>query len=188
MMGHYQQQKKFGWPSFTRNQAAKLLRSGSRTYLPTSAHCELSGWATTAGLLARASTGEPNRRYKWKPTSSSDLRFFELLHLLSWFEPARLDRFYSTPDLSSVATHLPWVIWQPNPRGSASWCLHSHYPGARRLALKWWFSIKKTRILIIMMAGTSCAIKWDNLPQICQNDEKPKPETRIKKKLRFPPS
>jgi len=109
MMGRYQQQKIWPWPSLRDRKAAReLLSRVGRTCCP-SAHRRAIGWATTASS-ARALVGEPEIVLLDEPTSSSDLHVQHRLHPMADLNQQGLTILLSTHDLNSVATRLPWVI------------------------------------------------------------------------------
>jgi len=112
MMGRYQQQKLWPWPSRGDRAIARELLS--RVGIEHVAHQpigELSGGQQQRVFLARALVGEPELVLLDEPTSSSDLHVqHELLHLLADLNQQGLTILLSTHDLNSVATHLPWVM------------------------------------------------------------------------------
>lgn len=112
MMGRYQQQKIWPFPSKCDRVIARSLLA--RVGCEQIAHQpigELSGGQQQRVFLARALVGEPEIVFLDEPTSSSDLQVqHELLHLLADLNQQGLTIFLSTHDLNSVATHLPWVV------------------------------------------------------------------------------
>jgi zinc/manganese transport system ATP-binding protein/zinc transport system ATP-binding protein len=113
MMGRYKQYKTWWpWPSKQDRLAAVDLLS--RVGIEHVAHQpigDLSGGQQQRVFLARALVGEPEIVLLDEPTSGSDLHVqHELLHLLADLNQQGLTILFSTHDLNSVATHLPWVI------------------------------------------------------------------------------
>lgn len=112
MMGRYQQQKLWPWPSRRdRAIARELLNRVGIEHVARQPIGELSGGQQQRVFLARALVGEPELVLLDEPTSSSDLHVqHELLHLLADLNQQGLTVLLSTHDLNSVATHLPWVM------------------------------------------------------------------------------
>ncbi len=112
MMGRYQQQKIWPWPSRRdRAKARELLSRVGIEHVARQPIGELSGGQQQRVFLARALVGEPEIVLLDEPTSSSDLHVqHELLHLLADLNQQGLTILLSTHDLNSVATHLPWVV------------------------------------------------------------------------------
>jgi len=112
MMGRYQQQKLWPWPSRRdRAIARELLSRVGIEHVAQQPIGELSGGQQQRVFLARALVGEPELVLLDEPTSSSDLHVqHELLHLLADLNQQGLTILLSTHDLNSVATHLPWVM------------------------------------------------------------------------------
>jgi len=112
MMGRYQQQKLWPWPSRRdRAIARQLLSRVGIEHVAQQPIGELSGGQQQRVFLARALVGEPELVLLDEPTSSSDLHVqHELLHLLADLNQQGLTILLSTHDLNSVATHLPWVM------------------------------------------------------------------------------
>ncbi len=112
MMGRYQRQKIWPWPSRRdRAKAHELLSRVGVEHVARQPIGELSGGQQQRVFLARALVGEPEIVLLDEPTSSSDLHVqHELLHLLADLNQQGLTILLSTHDLNSVATHLPWVV------------------------------------------------------------------------------
>lgn len=112
MMGRYQQQKIWPWPSLRDKAAAReLLGRVGVEHVARQPIGDLSGGQQQRVFLARALVGEPDIVLLDEPTSSSDLHVqHELLHLLADLNQQGLTILLSTHDLNSVATHLPWVM------------------------------------------------------------------------------
>lgn len=112
MMGRYQQQKIWPWPSQRDRAAAReLLSRVGIEHVARQPIGDLSGGQQQRVFLARALVGEPEIVLLDEPTSSSDLHVqHELLHLLADLNQQGLTILLSTHDLNSVATHLPWVM------------------------------------------------------------------------------
>ncbi|HEY9874169.1 MAG TPA: metal ABC transporter ATP-binding protein [Candidatus Obscuribacterales bacterium] len=112
MMGRYQQQKMWPWPSRRdRAIARELLSRVGVEHVARQPIGDLSGGQQQRVFLARALVGEPEIVLLDEPTSSSDLHVqHELLHLLADLNQQGLTILLSTHDLNSVATHLPWVV------------------------------------------------------------------------------
>ncbi len=112
MMGRYQQQKIWPWPSKSdRAKAREMLERVGVAHVARQPIGELSGGQQQRVFLARALVGEPEIVLLDEPTSSSDLHVqHELLHLLADLNQQGLTILLSTHDLNSVATHLPWVV------------------------------------------------------------------------------
>lgn len=112
MMGRYQQQKIWPWPSKRDRIAAReLLERVGVEHIARQPIGNLSGGQQQRVFLARALVGEPEIVLLDEPTSSSDLHVqHELLHLLADLNQQGLTILLSTHDLNSVATHLPWVV------------------------------------------------------------------------------
>jgi len=112
MMGRYQYQKIWPWPSRRDKAIAReLLKRVGVEQIAHQPIGDLSGGQQQRVFLARALVGKPDIVLLDEPTSSSDLHVqHELLHLLADLNQQGLTILLSTHDLNSVATHLPWVV------------------------------------------------------------------------------